>query len=422
MIEQRIVGALLKEPRLIDTAEQVHGLTPDMFSDETCRRIFEVIGDRARRGLGVDVVSVAEVMENDRAAIAEIFAEIVTTAHAPDWMRMLKEEAAKRRIADICREYEKAAQLPDADPVKLCEAMTGEIEAARVTANGRHVPTLAEAASEIRKTMIEAPPCLIPLFPPGTEGRECANLRAGEIFVLGAVTGSGKTALCAGAVLEQLKAGFCVAYFCSESNSSDILARIAAAMSGVPHYLPDRSNDAIQRFRGALDILKTKYAGKLHIVGNDCGPITPGTIRRHLRAIDATGAAQVVYVDFLQNVSPDRRGRTSLEEINSTIQALHDTLAEHRAAGVLVSQFNRSSITAARSGKGSARPTLEWLKDTSTLEQLAATVAFLWRTAAASGKEETTYFYSEKTRNCRPFCIPLTWGGTAYVSRGKYDF
>ena len=104
----------------------------------------------------------------------------------------------------------------------------------------------------------------------------------------------------------------------------------------------------------------------------------------------------------------NRRGRSSLEEINTTIQSIHDTLAEHRAAGVLVSQFNRASITAARSGKGSARP---------TLEQLAATVAFLFR---ASDNDAETMFYSKKNRNSRRFDISLTWNGTRYKSRNRF--
>ena len=83
---------------------------------------------------------------------------------------------------------------------------------------------------------------------------------------------------------------------------------------------------------------------------------------------------------------------------------IHDTLAEFKAAGIIVSQFNRQSQMAG------GIPDLTWLKETSSLEQLAHTVAFLWREKGKS----TTQLYSAKTRNCRPFSIELYWAETKF--------
>ncbi len=407
--EKAVISALMRENNLISTAK-LHSITEKTFTDDRLKAIWKVISAELDNGGGVDLITLATKLPNFRIELVEIYDHIATTVNFPTWCKNLKAAESKRDIYSACLAASKDALDATIAPDGIISKLTADIENARITSGSRHVPTLAEAADELKNSLISAPPRLIPMFPQGTEG-DFVRLRQGEMFVLGARAGGGKTALCAGAVWEQLKAGFNVAYFCTESSTADILARIVAAGSGIPHYIPDRDQYALIRFKDTLRLLMDKYSKKLHIFGNDAGAITPGFIRQQLRAIEADGAAEVVYIDFLQNLSPDRRLRSQLEEVNSSLQTIHDTLAEFKAAGIIVSQFNRQSQM-----QGGV-PDLTWLKETSSLEQLAHTVAFLWR----SKGESTTQLYSAKTRNCKPFSISLSWADTKFKAPKRGD-
>ena len=401
-LEQAFLAALLRENNLIATAK-LHAITERTFTDDRTRDIWKTIDSELTNGRSVDIVTLSELLPTLTLEICELELCISTTVNFSTWCQKLKATEAKRELQYACSCAAKDAGSKEADPSEIIRKLTASLETARITAGGRHVPTLAEAAEELKANLIAAPPKLVPMFPTGTQGDQC-RLRKGEMFVLGARAGGGKTALCAAAVWEQLQAGFNVAYFCTESSTADILARIVAAASGIPHYLPSRDQYALIRFKELLKFLMEKYQKQLHIFGNDVGAITPAFIRQQLRAIEADGAAEVVYVDFLQNLTPDRRLRSPLEEINASIQTIHGTLAEFKAAGIIVSQFNRQSQIAG------GIPDLTWLKETSSLEQLAHTVAFLWREKGKS----TTQLYSAKTRNCRPFSIELYWADTKF--------
>lgn len=407
--EQAVLAALLRENNLIATAKLL-SITDQTFTGDSTRKIWKTINALLDHGETADLITVADRLPELIEKLAAMETSVPTAVNFPSWCRTLKAAEAKRDVYAACSVAAKDSCDKSTEPGEIIQKLTSALETARITSGGRHIPTLSEAAEELKSSLISAPPRLIPFFPRGTEG-DFVRIRQGEMFVLGARAGGGKTALCAGAVWEQLKSGFNVAYFCTESSTADILARIVAAGSGIPHYIPDRDQYALIRFKDTLRLIMDKYSKKLHIFGNDAGAITPGFIRQQLRAIEADGAAEVVYIDFLQNLSPDRRLRSQLEEINASLQVIHDTLAEFKAAGIIVSQFNRQGQML-----GSV-PELTWLKETSSLEQLAHTVAFLWR---AKG-ESTTRLYSAKTRNSRPFSIKLSWADTKFKAKKLGD-
>lgn len=404
-LEQAFLAALLRENNLIATAK-LHSVRSRTFTDPRCRLIWETVCDELDNGRAADLVTVADRLPDLAVEIAEMEMCISTTVNFATWAEKLKSAEAKRDLHRAASEAAAAAAGNTASPEAIIRELTAAVEGARITAGGRKIPTLDDAAAQLRAGLIDAPPPLIPLFPEGTEGRRDVWLRPGEFFIIGARPGGGKTALCAGAVWEQLLAGLNVAYFCTESSTADILARVVAAGSGVPHYMPRRDQYSLIRFREILTHLTETYRKQLHIFGNDAGALTPGFIRNQLRAIEGDGAAQVVFVDFLQNLTPDRPLRSEREEINSIVKAVHRTLIDFRCAGIIVCQFNRHGQYAG------GIPDMTWLNETSLLEQLAHTVSFLWR---KSGEQQTN-FYAAKTRNSPMFNLKLSWTGTKFSS------
>ena len=365
-LEKSIIGALFRSPALLDTAK-ARNVTAETFASADARAIFAAFDTLATETASPDLVLFGERFPELALAAAEAFTDIPTTANFVPWIERAKDLEARRALVSACQQTIRDTENPEKATKAIFGALEGDIETARVTSGGRHCPDIQEAARALAADLTAGPQQTIPLFPSNTEAAQKVTMHPGELWIIGAQTGGGKTALAAGMVCDMLKAGLNIVYFCVETSTEEILRRIAAAWCSVPHWTRD------QRGRLAIAEAAAEIAQKkIHIFGNDGGAITPGTIRRTLRAIESKdGPAAAVIVDFIQGMKPDRRGRTALEEINSIVLDLHDILLESRAAGLVLAQFNRQAQT------GGGLPNMTWLKDTSTLEQLAHTVAFL---------------------------------------------
>lgn len=402
-MEQAVLAGILRENALYLTA-CAWRIGESTFTDAAGRRIWGAISAEIEGGRVADLVSVAGLLPDLAVEIAELDTAIASTVNFGAWAEKLKIAEAKERLRGACERA--LARLTPAykDVAGLVSEFRGELEAVTLTAGGKRIPTLTEAAEQVREEIEHGAAKRIPFFPDNTEASRAVWVRPGEMFVLGARTGGGKTAFCATAAVEQLTAGHSVAYFCTESSTAEILARIAAAMTDIPHYAVNGPEERAA-FDGALrELTEGRFAPLLRIVGNDGGALTVSTIEQHLR----NRAAAVVYVDFVQNLRPAIRRRTHLEEVDDSIQRIHDLLGELGAAGIVVSQFNRSAQS------GAARdelPDVTWLKDTSTMEQLAATVAFLWRQ-----KDGSTILFARKRRNGPGFKHVLGFWRAKYVS------
>ena len=399
-MEQAVLAGLLRDNGLYLTAT-AWKIGETSFTDEPGRRIFAAIAAEIEGGRVADLVSVSGLLPDLTVEIAELDTAIASVVNFGAWCEKIKIAEAKERLRGACEAV--TARLTPAykDVAGLVSELRGELEAVTLTAGGKRIPTLAEAADQVRDRIVNGAKKRINFFPANTAG-ESVWIEPGEMFVLGAKTGEGKTALCAGGVLEQLAAGHSVAYFCTESSSAEILARIASAMVKIPHYSVQGQEEMAQYEWALRQLTAGEYASRLRIVGNDAGALSVATIDRHLR----NRAAEVIYVDFIQNLRPAVRRRTHLEEVDDSIQRIHDLLGEFGAAGVVVSQFNRSSLAGAAKNE---RPSVTWLKDTSTMEQLAATVAFLWRLPDGG-----SVLFSDKRRNGPRFEFRLTWDRTRY--------
>ena len=418
--EQQVLAAIIRKGVLFDVATAA-GITADAFHMPDHHRVFEAMTELTRRGTAIDLVTLGTQMPDDTVKLAELHEAIATDVNFPEWLIILRRYQALRliRLETLRIQDELAGDVPDAD--KALDMLVTAEERARRLIDGHRVPMLKDTAAELLESMVNAPPPVIPFFPAGTQGAAVSQLHPGEMMVIGARTGLGKTAFACGTALEQLRAGLVVLYFCTESTSVAILSRLAAQHSGVSHFEAQKHHrdlQKLQHFGEAVGTIAMQFDRQLYIHGCENGLITPDTIRGRCREILLeAGRIDVIYIDFLQGVKAPAfmDCRTVLEQTNYNVQRLHDLLSEFRAAGVVLAQFNRSS----QCDRAGGMPDITWLKDSSLIEQLAHTVAFLYR----KEQDSPTLFYSRKTRNQAPFTagIELMWNGTGYVSAPRYD-
>lgn len=417
--ESQSLGCIINNSALLSLALS-RSVTSASFADPLDAAVFSAMLRLIERDGNFDLVTLGSELPDNMLYLAEISTAAVTSANFSNYLDVVKRHEASRELALAASTAQKdlAENLDVRDvAITLSDAAGKALSAI----DGSKIPELADLSSGIDKLLDNPTPC-IPFFPMGTEGRYRLQFHPGEMMVLGGGTGTGKTALACTAAVTQIEEGMTIAYFCTESSGVDILARITAASCNVSHFAVSanrgqrRDTDQVSAFRAAKNRLMEKHANRIFIFGCDAGRITPEFIESRLTiAENRAGKIDVVYIDFIQGVKPSKsmEKQQRAMQLEDAVGKIHDTLINHRAAGVVLSQFNRTGTQ-----QKNEYPDLSWLKDTSSLEQLAHTVAFLYRKKEdAISYAEETEFYSGKTRNQPPFAITLDWSGTGYRSR-----
>jgi len=200
------------------------------------------------------------------------------------------------------------------------------------------------------------------------------GLQPGQLIIIAARPGIGKTALALNWVLGIAKAGP-VFFFSLEMGSKELLRRMACNVGSVPQKaVKERRMTKDQRglFTNALHTVRGL---PIHI--NDNASITVNEIRSHvLRQSTRMGEVPaLVVVDHVGLVSSDAgsRGQSEAVRIGAISNALKRLAKDAGCPVVVLSQLNREVEKADR------KPILSDLRDSGCLEQDADIVMFIHR-------------------------------------------
>ena len=416
--EKAILGSIINEPKLLDRVLSF-GITEKSFLDSKNKEIFETIITASKAGNKLDLISLRSIFPKMSEYLFELSESYATSAHMDSWTRTIKEHEALKRLKLSASEVSASKSHEVSHVVSIIQAEITEIN--RLLADTKIRPT-NDILKNCFEQMQNVEKYIVPYFAVNDIASNCIRHSKREMHVIAANTGVGKTALAVGAAVEQLKAGHVVAYFCFESDSEAIIARIIAAVSGVSHYkaLYGTLNMAdLAKFKTGSEFVK-KHANNLFIRGVETGIMTAESVKAEIQNIIAErGKLDVVIVDFLQAmsvISSMRKQEKHIQVAHITTE-LHRTFIEFDVAGIVLAQLTKEG------GKVGQLPGLEHIKDSSVITQLAHIVSFLSRAQKSTKDAEPVKWYSRKTRNQMPFAIDLSFDGTKYIGtiNNKYS-
>ena len=163
----------------------------------------------------------------------------------------------------------------------------------------------------------------------------------GELGVVIAPTGVGKSMVLVHLGAQALKMGMTVVHYTLELRDTVIASRYDACLTGIPlDDLMDRKNEV-------KDYVRNDFEGKLIIKSYPTKTATTNTIRAHLAKLKQQGIVPdmivVDYADLLKTLSARREKR---EELESTYEELRSIMMEHNVVGWTASQTNRTGLQA----------------------------------------------------------------------------
>ena len=250
---------------------------------------------------------------------------------------------------------------------------------------------------------------------------ECLlGLRPGQMIVIGARPGVGKTSFALNLMVNAAFEGAAVAMFSLEMSKVEIGQRLLAANARVGLHEIRSANIMDEQWPQILQA--TNELSQLDIVIDDTPGTTVTEIRAKARRILHGKPLGLVIIDYLQLISPpagQRRSDSRATEVSEMSRGIKIMAKDLGVPVVALSQLNRTVEN--RTGK---RPQLSDLRESGSIEQDADIVALLDRSmnedeAAREDRpamNETTFIIA-KNRSGALADVPLTFlpGSTKFV-------
>lgn len=379
--EKALLGAILIEPERL---HEVQGLiAPESFYRSNHITIYRAIMALFNDNKGIDPVTVCDELHKNSqldavggtSYISALMSAVPTPVMAPQYARIVRDKATRRRLLAICREGELIAQ--DESGTETGEAVAAVeqqiYELSRANTNLRH--------SDLSDLIIHSWEDYL-----NNEGKEPEYLNTGlydldtaidglqdsEHIIIAGRPSMGKTALATDICRNVAKRGHPVLFFTMEMTKRRVAERIICAEARVP--VRD------YRRRRLTEIQKNHVDGAIkrlwQIPLTICeGQASLTSIRSKAMQEKHLKGLRLVVIDYLTLIDERRTGAMSQNDLIGTIANKLQLLSKDLNIPVItVSQLSRECER--RTNK---RPILSDLRDSGNIEQAGDKVLFVYR-------------------------------------------
>lgn len=375
-------------------------LKPEQFYRTAHQLIYESILAMVRDGLRADVISLADKLQasgdleaaGGRSYLADLHGNTFALTNWRHHMEIVKRTAIQRELIRAAAEINALAyNAPDDldQVVGEAEQTLFNVTEKRVSSSFKKMDMLVEDAyTELSKIASQGDSIIG--VPTGFRDVDDLfhGLRGGDLVILAARPGVGKTAFALNMAVNAAKAGTAVAFFSLEMSAGQLVQRIVGAEARV-NLSKLRSGKVQEGDWGQILDATTTLSG-LEMYIDD----TPGLsimearakARRELRHIVGTENKGVIIIDYLQLMQPPvvRRDGNRAVEVGEISRGLKVLAKEMDMPVIALSQLNRAVEM-----RGKKRPMLADLRESGSIEQDADIVMFIDRSMDEAEAEDS---------------------------------
>lgn len=197
------------------------------------------------------------------------------------------------------------------------------------------------------------------------------NFQGGDLFILAAATGMGKTCLMLNMALSMAKQGKKVLLFSLEMSNQQLLNRVISSETGINSNKYRNANFTEQEAEHYFNYAYSDDFATLDI--EICTEYNITTSR--IRTIVLASKADIVFIDYLGLISGGNK-TNSYERVSEISRELKLLAMESKKPFIVLHQLNR-----ANSERKDKRPLLSDLRDSGKIEQDADIIGFVFRPA-----------------------------------------
>lgn len=299
----------------------------------------------------------------------ELFANAPATLNLTCFAQEVKKASISRQMAATGQEM--AARAAKGQPIndlaekmselKLCE--TGQLISAR---------DAIVSASEVMDSMLEHKDKAAVTGFQKLDGL-LGGISPGDLTIIAARPGMGKTQFMLNLLVSYSKLGKACTVISLEMTLDQIIGRVATMHSGVNFrkFTAGKCNDDEQdMFAGAMMTIDPLLT-KAHFSVSD---LTPTALEAEIKLLKAQGKVDVVFVDYLQLMTPDTKGDNREREVAQLSKSMKNMAKKYSIAVVCLAQLNR-----AVESRQNRKPMVSDLRDSGSIEQDADQILMLFR-------------------------------------------
>lgn len=419
--EQALLGAILINNGAYEkVAETLH---VEHFFLPVHQRLYEAIGELIQSGTLADPVTLRNRFQADAALIgaggaaylARLIEGAVSILNAPHYAAAILDCHRRRVLAQLGRDMVNRAYNGKEPIDKQVEDASAALLTVGETSAGSRVRSGAEAAQaalDAAQSAYRNPGGLAGISS-GIKALDAlvGGFAPGDLYIVGARPGLGKTALCGSIMWAALMGGVGVHFFSGEMTATQLMARLMGAMTGISASRQRRGDLAAADWESLIEAQRTIAGWKLVV---DDGAMALPRITQQLNHARRKAGVTLAFVDYLQLAVSGADSESRLVDVGRVSKGLK-RLAKDLDIPIIAS----AQLSRAVESRDDKRPTLADLRQTGEIEQDADVVILIYR-------EE--YYLSRAEPRQNPNEPPLKfqerhalWSNVLASSRGKAE-
>lgn len=418
--EQAILGTIIVDPMRYD---DVSHLSADEFYLEQHKQIFSAMKTMFLASRDIDLVTLIDTLtqmgtytEGDAGKYIKLLADLAANAsNITEYAKIVRDKALLRMLIDAAGDISERAFSEIGEVSEIidhAERCIYEISDNKYSKSFEHV---REAILKNYKTLdaLKNDPESLTGLRTNYEGldRVLVGLGAGDLVIVGARPGMGKTSFCLNIACNVAKnSGKEVAIFSLEMTSEQLSSRLLCSEALVDSKCMRTGKLNTDEWKRLAEAASALSATDIWI--DDTSEITVGEMKSKLRKLKNLG---LIVIDYLQLMHGDRSDNRVLEVAQIT-RSLKIMAKELGVPLILCSQLSRGS----KDQKEGKKPALTDLRDSGAIEQDADIVLFLYRAEYYNAAERSTDEMSDheqcecivaKNRHGATGTVKLAWYG-----------
>lgn len=366
--EAGIIGCVIMDN---DSMYKIYNkLKPEMFSTDFGKEAFYEMLAMYDNGESINVISLSQRLENCRFDSKTIGEEIKycvmstpTSALIRSYNNSIISDYKSRRVKEL---FGRVSLLPSDIDNTISEVIT-RLEELQENKNEKS-KTLRQIVDECKGNYFNEKVGENLVKTGFYKLDDClGGLEGGDITVIGARPGVGKSAIVTQMIGQMANKGYRVGYFNLEMNESQVYERFVSRMAELSLTRVRRAKKFLGGEKEAFDKANEEMSGYDVTISTGSKSIS------EIRAISRHQRFQVIVIDYLQLIKADRRYANRASEVGDISKAVKALAMELDVPIILLSQLNRTS-----EHTDTREPSMSELRESGDIEQDASNIILMW--------------------------------------------
>lgn len=365
--EQGVIGcALIDSSSLYNVYNE---LKPEMFASEFFRDCYAEMLAMYDSGQAINVIALSQRLENhkwDVEYISQSLKECTVSTPTSAMIRSYADAAIKMWRSRMVKElFQRVSLKPGdidstiAEVLARFEELQGNMEVRSKSLKQIVQENMGNYFKDIDKNLkktgfYKLDDCL-------------GGLEGGDVTVIGARPGVGKSALVTQIIGNMAKSGYRVGYFNLEMNESQVYERFVSRLAELSLTRVRRAKSFLGGEEEAFNKANEEMSDYDVIISTGSKAISEIRVESRHQNFD------VIIIDYLQLIRADRRFANRASEVGDISKAIKALAMELHVPIILLSQLNRVS-----EAKETKEPTMAELRESGDIEQDASNVILMW--------------------------------------------